>query len=177
MLNTFNSVKTLIYDTFCRKTLKYGTFCRKNLDSALWAKRNGIFAVWVDSTFYATLTLRTFFMGSLCNLTLRTCTGSQWKKTPCIWLPIKKEQKFQNPIVHFKYKMRGKYIWNIWMWIKWEVNLSEIFGRSFNESESSKNPNANSPLTKTHSAMCNSRCNYRAVRVLWPSLVAVTVMA
>ena len=34
--------------------------------------------------------------------------------------------------VHFvlyKYKMRGNSIWNIWMWIKWERNLSEIFGR------------------------------------------------
>ena len=33
--------------------------------------------------------------------------------------------------VHFgpyKYKMRGKSIWNIWTRIKWEVNLSEIFG-------------------------------------------------
>ena len=31
--------------------------------------------------------------------------------------------------VHYKYKMRWKSIWNIWMRIKWERNLSEIFGR------------------------------------------------
>ena len=31
--------------------------------------------------------------------------------------------------VHYKYKMRWKSIWNIWMRIKWEQNLSEIFGR------------------------------------------------
>ena len=35
--------------------------------------------------------------------------------------------------------MKGKSIWNIWTAIKWE--------------RKSKNPNANSPLTKTHSAL------------------------
>ena len=33
--------------------------------------------------------------------------------------------------VHYKYKMRGKSTWNIWMRIKWEGNLSEIFGRRY----------------------------------------------
>ena len=37
------------------------------------------------------------------------------------------------------------------------MNLSEIFGRPQNESESSKKPNHNSPLTKTHSAVVSNQ--------------------